>query len=119
MAMSSLVPALGRRLAGLLIALLVGATALPPALHADMDDLACEFGAAQSARTTHADANDRQDASLHCEVCHWLRTIRTFDLALTGAPAISVTVTPIEAVAVPVPLTASFALCASRAPPLA
>lgn len=117
--MSSMVPALGRRLAGLLIALLVGATALPPALHADMDDLACEFGAAHSARTTHADANDSQDTSLHCEVCHWLRTIRTFDLVLTGAPAITATVSTIEAVDVSLPFTSAATIRAPRAPPLA
>ena len=117
--MSSMVPALGRRLAGLLIALLVGATALPPALHADMDDLACEFGAAQSAQATHADANDSQDDSLHCEVCHWLRTIRTFDLALTGAPAFTATVSTVEAVDVALPLTSPGTIRAPRAPPLA
>jgi hypothetical protein len=117
--MSSMVPALGRRLAGLLIALLVGATALPPALHADMDDLACEFGAAHSARTTHADANDSRDDSLHCEVCHWLRTIRTFDLALTGAPAITSTVSSVEASDVALPFTSTGTIRAPRAPPLA
>lgn len=116
--MSSLVPALGRRLAGLLIALLVGATALPPALHADMDDLACEFGAAQSARTTHADANDRHDDSLHCEVCHWLRTLRTFDLTLTGAPAITAAVAAVDPADVTLPLTSAGTIRAARAPPL-
>ena len=69
----------GRHFAGLLVALLIGATALPPALHADMDDLACDFGAARSARTTHFDANDTHANSLHCEVCHWLRSIRAFE----------------------------------------
>ena len=116
--MSSLVPALGRRLAGLLVALLVGATALPPALHADMDDLACEFGAAQSARTTHADANDSHDDSLHCEVCHWLRTLRTFDLTLTSAPAVITAVTSVEAADVALPFTSAATIRAPRAPPL-
>jgi hypothetical protein len=117
--MSSLIPAIGRRLAGLLIALLVGANVLPPALHADMDDLACEFGAASSAQQTHADANDRQDDSLHCEVCHWLRSIRTFDVALTAAPAFTLTMAAVQFVASGTPDASVVIVRASRAPPTA
>jgi hypothetical protein len=117
--MSSLLPALGRRLAGLLVALLVGATALPPALHADMDDLACEFGAATSARTTHVDANDTHADSLHCEVCHWLRSIRTFDVATAGLPVLLETVAAVESTQTTPPHVSVIAVRASRAPPLA
>ena len=116
--MSSLIPAIGRRIAGLLIALLVGANVLPPALHADMDDLACEFGAASSAQKTHADANDSQDDSLHCEVCHWLRSIRTFDVALTAAPAPVLATAAVELVAFDTPDASAIVVRASRAPPL-
>lgn len=117
--MSSLIPAIGRRIAALLVALLVGANVLPPALHADMDDLACEFGAASSAQKTHADANDRQDNSLHCEVCHWLRSIRTFDVAPTAAPAVTLTMATVEVVASGTPDASALIVRASRAPPLA
>ena len=117
--MSSILPAIGRRLAGLLVALLVGATALPPALHADMDDLACEFGAASSAQKTHADANDRQDDSVHCEVCHWLRSIRTFDVSIASAPAFTRTVARVEVVVAWTPDSSPLLIRASRAPPLA
>jgi len=108
----------GRRLAGLLVALLIGATALPPALHADMDDLACEFGAARSARATHVDANESHAGSLHCEVCHWLRSIRVFETAGASNPQLvatvgAVVVTAVDLVAVDVASPRS-----SRAPPL-
>ena len=86
----------GRRLAGLLVALLIGATALPPALHADMDDLACDFGAARSGRATHFDANDTHANSLHCEVCHWLRSIRVFEAALSATPQLVATVDVVD-----------------------
>jgi hypothetical protein len=117
--MSSLIPAIGRRVAGLLVALLVGANVLPPALHADMDDLACEFGAASSAQKTHADANDSQDDSLHCEVCHWLRSIRAFDVAPAAAPAFTFTIAPIDTVEPGTPDASPVVVRAPRAPPLA
>jgi hypothetical protein len=108
---------LGRRVAGLLVALLVGATALPPALHADMDDLACEFGAARSAQAPHLDANDTQDGSLHCEVCHWLRSIRVFDSAAApvfrAAQAVAAVEPPPAAALAPAVVSAR----AARAPP--
>ncbi len=116
--MSSLLPRFGRRLAGWLVALLVGATALPPALHADMDDLACQFGAAASARSVHVDANDTRADSLHCEVCHWLRSIRSFELPQAGTSAVAAAC---ETVYVPQPLAGTDATTAarsSRAPPL-
>jgi hypothetical protein len=108
----------GRRLAGLLIALLVGATALPPALHADMDDLACQFGAARSAGAVQIDANDTGDDSVHCEVCHWVRSIRAFHVAIAGTP---VPVAIVEAVFAQSPghaATAYVPAGSCRAPPL-
>ena len=108
----------GRRLAGLLIALLIGATALPPALHADMDDLACEFGAARSARATHIDANDSHANPLHCEVCHWLRSIRVFDAALSVTPQLVATIAIVDPHRVAPPATATVAARSSRGPPL-
>ncbi len=108
----------GRRLAGLLVALLIGATALPPALHADMDDLACEFGAARSARATHVDANDTHANSLHCEVCHWLRSIRVFDAALSVTPQLVATIAIVDPPRVAPPATATVAARSSRGPPL-
>ena len=115
--MSSLLSPFGRRLAGWLVALLVGATALPPALHADMDDLACQFGAARSAGAVHVDANETRADSLHCEVCHWVRSIRSFEIPQAGTPAV---VARLETIQVPDPLSApeiSAAAGASRAPP--
>ena len=116
--MSSLIPAIGRRIAGLLIALLVGANVLPPALHADMDDLACEFGAASSAQRTHADANDSQDNSLHCEVCHWLRSIRVFEATLCATPQLVATIDVVDPPRVARPVTPAVAVRSSRGPPL-
>lgn len=115
--MSSMFHRLGRRLAASLVVLLIGATALPPALHADMDDLACEFGAARSARATHLDDNDTKDSSLHCEVCHWLRSIRVFETAPAAATTVAeavATVGPPPAVAL---TTAVVTARSSRAPP--
>ncbi len=108
----------GRRLAGLLVALLIGATALPPALHADMDDLACEFGAARSARATHVDANDSHAGSLHCEVCHWLRSIRVFETAGASNPQLVATVDAVVVTAVDLVAVDVAASRSSRAPPL-
>jgi hypothetical protein len=108
----------GRRLAWLLVALLIGATALPPALHADMDDLACEFGAARSARAAHLDANDTHDGSLHCEVCHWLRSIRVFEGALSAAPQLVATIDVVDPPKVARLATAVVAVRSSRGPPL-
>jgi hypothetical protein len=107
-----------RRLAGLLVALLIGATALPPALHADMDDLACQFGAARSARATHVDANDTQAGSLHCEVCHWLRSIRVFEAAGASVPTLSSIIDAVNPPSVQAAISADLSLQSSRAPPL-
>jgi hypothetical protein len=116
--MVSRVDAVGQRLAGLLVVLLIGATALPPALHADMDDLACEFGAARSAGTTHLDANDTHANSLHCEVCHWLRSIRVFDATRSAAPQLVATVDSVDPPRVARPVSPTVAIRSSRGPPL-
>ena len=108
----------GRRVAGLLVALLVCATALPPALHADMDDLACEFGAARSAFATHVDANDTHADALHCEVCHWLRSIRVFEAALATTPQLVATIAKVDPPRVARPATTTVAARSSRGPPL-
>jgi hypothetical protein len=115
--MSSRFHRLGRRFAGLLVALLIGATALPPALHADMDDLACEFGAARSGGNTHLDANDTQDDSLHCEVCHWLRSIRVFETAPAATSAVADEVALVEPPPPVAMATTVVAAGSSRAPP--
>lgn len=109
---------IGRHLAGLLVALLIGATALPPALHADMDDLACEFGAARSAGTTRIDANDTRADSLHCEVCHWLRSIRVFEAALSATPQLVATIDVVDPPRVAALATTIVATHSSRGPPL-
>lgn len=108
----------GRRLAGLLVALLIGATALPPALHADMDDLACEFGAARSGRGTHVDANDTHARALHCEVCHWLRSIRVFEASRAATPQLVATVDLVDSPQTAAVATAVVAVHSSRGPPL-
>lgn len=108
----------GRRLAGLLVALLVCATALPPALHADMDDLACEFGAARSAFATHVDANDTHADALHCEVCHWLRSLRVFQAALAPAPLLVATIDLLDPPGAARLVEAVVAVGSSRGPPL-
>ena len=115
--MLSLVRPLSRRFAGLLVALLIGATALPPALHADMDDLACEFGAARSARSTHVDANDTHADSLHCEVCHWLRSIRVFETTYAGTPAPVATIGAVDPLTVETLIPVAASTQSSRAPP--
>ncbi len=115
--MLSLVRPLSRRFAGLLVALLIGATALPPALHADMDDLACEFGAARSARSTHVDANDTHADSLHCEVCHWLRSIRVFETTFAGTPVLVATVDAVAQPTVETLVSIAASTQSSRAPP--
>ena len=107
----------GRRFSALLVVLLIGAAALPPALHADMDDLACEFGAARSARATHLDDNDTQDRSLHCEVCHWLRSIRVFETAPAAASTVAEAVAAVEPPPAVALTTAAATARSSRAPP--
>jgi hypothetical protein len=107
----------GRRLAGLLVALLVGATALPPALHADMDDLACEFGAARSGGAAHFDANDTHPTSLHCEVCHWLRSIRVFEATLGATPELVATIEVVDPPRAARLVTTTVAVRSSRGPP--
>jgi len=108
----------GRRFAGLLVALLIGATALPPALHADMDDLACEFGAARSGRATHVDASDTHARALHCEVCHWLRSIRVFEASRAATPQLVATVDLVDPPRIATLATAIVAAPSSRGPPL-
>ena len=116
--MHSRVHLVGRHLAGLLVALLIGATALPPALHADMDDLACDFGAARSGRATHFDANDTHANSLHCEVCHWLRSIRVFEATLSATPQLVSTVDVVDPPRVARLAATAVAVRFSRGPPL-
>jgi hypothetical protein len=108
----------GRRFAGLLVALLVGATALPAALHADMDDLACEFGAARSGRAIHIDANDTHARAPHCEVCHWLRSIRVFEASRAATPQVVATIDLVDPPRTASLATAVAAVPSSRGPPL-
>ena len=108
----------GRHFAGLLVALLIGATALPPALHADMDDLACDFGAARSGRATHVDANDTHARAVHCEVCHWLRSIRVFEASRAATPHLVATVDLLDPPRIAALATVVAAVPSSRGPPL-
>lgn len=110
---------LARRWSGLLTLLLTCASVLPPALHAEMDDLACQVGAAGAGGTVRVDDPAAHDTPLHCEVCHWLRSIRVYSVADKPLPPASI---PLEAVE---PALFSFVDAprltgrASRAPPLA
>jgi hypothetical protein len=108
----------GRRVAGLLVALLIGATALPPALHAGMDDLACDLGAARSAGVTRVDASDSHRVPLHCEVCHWLRSIRVFEASRAATPQRVTTVEVVDPPQIAALATAIDAVPSSRGPPL-
>jgi hypothetical protein len=108
----------GRRFAGLLVALLIGATALPSALHAGMDDLACELGAARSAGATRVDAGDNHRAPLHCEVCHWLRSVRVFETSRAATPQVVATVELVDPPEVAALASAIDAVPSSRGPPL-
>jgi hypothetical protein len=76
------------RLAALLIALLIGATALPPALHADMDDLA------------------------------WVRSMRAFEVAHVGTPTSIASVEALVFGPAEVATSSPAAPGTSRAPPL-
>jgi hypothetical protein len=116
--MLSLFRLVGRRFAGPLVALLIGATALPPALHAGMDDLACEFGAARSGRGTQLDASDNHRVPLHCEVCHWLRSIRVFEASRAATPQVVATVEVVDPPRVAALASAIDAVPSSRGPPL-
>ena len=108
----------GRRFAGLLVALLIGATALPSALHAGMDDLACELGAARSAGATRVDASDSHRVPLHCEVCHWLRSIRVFEASRAATPQLVTTVEVVDPPQIAALANAIDAVPSSRGPPL-
>jgi hypothetical protein len=108
----------GRHVAGLLVALLIGATALPPALHAGMDDLACDLGAARSAGVTRVDASDSHRVPLHCEVCHWLRSIRVFEPSRAVTPQLVVTIGLVDPPQLAALAPAIVAVPSSRGPPL-
>ena len=75
-------------LARLLVVLLTLGTSVPVAVHGDAGHDPCDAGdigplAPQSLHGPAAATKTR-----HCDVCHWLRSLRAFDAALE-APAIS------------------------------
>lgn len=55
---------------------LVCATALPPVLHTDRDDLACEGSALAGDGQPSLRSGGSFDELAHCEVCHWLQSVR-------------------------------------------
>jgi hypothetical protein len=71
----------GRLLPALLaVGLLVG-TGLPGA-HDAADDLACERPVSAADRATTLDMAAWLSGADHCEVCHWLRSLRTLDVPI-------------------------------------
>lgn len=67
---------LARRAASIVALALVCATALPPVLHPDSDDLACETGTPSGSGQPSIGTGVSADGPAHCEVCHWLQSVR-------------------------------------------
>jgi hypothetical protein len=109
---------LAHRLTGLLVLLLLCATALPPTLHGEMDDLACEFGVGADTGAPALDNGGASGKAAHCEVCHWLQSLRVCQLPDHRLPQ------PLAAVADVAPATSPEVAAPglprrpSRAPPL-
>lgn len=112
-------PSIVRRATALVALLLVCATALPPVIHADMDDLACELGAVPGGGRTALEEHGASSQSTHCDVCHWLQSARACFVVHQRLPQLqpvtaSVRVTPESDVAAP-----GLPRRPSRAPPAA
>lgn len=75
------------RLGRLVAALLVCATGLAPALHAEgQDDRLCAPRSSGEAGDPVLHAAGGPQAQ-HCEICHWLRSLRSFDASDAGVAA--------------------------------
>jgi hypothetical protein len=120
--MTRVYPTLRRALAAGLIALLVAVSVLPVATHAQLfEDPYCD----PHPRADHGSPGTDDDVVVvaaeatdqHCDVCHWLRSLRVFDPApvLLLAPAVQAVPARVDHAASPE--TASSALVAARAPP--
>jgi hypothetical protein len=80
--MRTATPSVARRVAGLVVTLLVSAATLAPAFHIDpTGDLLCRPGTRSSELTVRA-ADDGVES--HCDVCHWLRSLRVHDATDAG-----------------------------------
>lgn len=106
------------RLAHAAAVLLVLVSALSPALHVEADDQFC----APLARDGHGAptlASAPDSTGQHCEICHWLRSLRTIGPADAGFT------TGVDASATPCPTDLdagdppTLAARSPRAPPLA
>jgi hypothetical protein len=112
---------LHRALATGLMVLLVVVSVLPLVTHAELfDDPYCEphppgssHGAHESVLRTGTDGEDAQ----HCDVCHWLRSIRAFDPepAVLLRPAAGTLATLVETCGAPD--GAAIVSFGARAPP--
>jgi len=106
------------RLARIAAALLVCASALSPALHVDSDDPFCLPGSSQGGNGAAVSASP-QASEQHCEVCHWLRSLRTLDATdagLTTGLGVQAAPSPSDCAAGDPP---ALAARSCRAPPLA
>jgi hypothetical protein len=104
-------------LARLLVVLLSLGTSIPIATHGDAGHDPCDTAdLAPPARTSlHAPATPGK--AQHCEVCHWLRSLRAFD-ASVSAPSVVVGEAPVHRDAVASPLGhLRLSALPSRAPP--
>ncbi|HEX7087278.1 MAG TPA: hypothetical protein VF198_13010 [Vicinamibacterales bacterium] len=65
-----------RRAASVVALVLVCTTALPPVLHTDRDDLACEGSPQAGDDRPSLRSGGSPDELSHCVVCHWLQAAR-------------------------------------------
>jgi hypothetical protein len=110
-----------RRTAGALVRLLVVVlsigTSIPFAVHGDAGHDPCDTVDASAAPRTIEQAPAASPAPRHCDVCHWLRSLRAFDVALerpvavnrVGLPSVTLAVSPVVQLSLP--------SAPSRAPP--
>ena len=105
------------RLTGLLVLLLLCATALPPTLHGEMDDLACEFGASAGTGAPTLDNGGASGKAAHCEVCHWLQSLRVCQLTNHRLPQPLATVADVAPATSPAVAAPGLPRRPSRAPP--
>jgi hypothetical protein len=89
---------LARRSAGaiarLLVVLLTLGTSVPIVAHGDAGHDPCDTVEAPNHAAARVQAADSSAARQHCDVCHWLRSLRAFDIVV-ARPA--VVVAPIHA----------------------
>ncbi len=107
-----------QKVTGLLALLLVCVTVLPPTLHGKMDDLACEFGAGSGTGGQTLEARDAEGQLAHCEVCHWLQSVRVGCIVERRLPQPNAIATNVALARRPPVTTPSVPRRPSRAPPL-